>query len=184
MLRVTRVTAALLAALAAVGLGMTTVATADGDHNRSKRFRAFLAADNEIPTVISDARGRFSAELDDSGLTPVLRWRLSYEGLEGAITQAHIHVAQKFANGAIVIWLCANNPPITTAPAGTPPCPAAPGEVEGESDATDIAAVNQAIPAGGFDDVIEAIRTGNAYANVHTAVATGGEIRGQIRERD
>jgi hypothetical protein len=181
MPRITRVTAALLAAFAAVGLGMTTVASADRDHDRSNQFQAFLKAANEIPIVISSARGRFSAELDDSGTTPVLRWRLSYEGLEGPITQAHIHVAQRFTNGGIVLWFCANNPPITNAPAGTPACPASPGELEGEFGPEDVTQANQAIPAGDFDDVLTAIRSGNAYVNVHSTVATGGEIRGQIR---
>jgi CHRD domain len=180
MRRFTRVTAAFIAAVAAVGLGMTTVTTADdGNHNGNKRFRAHLAADNEVPIVISDARGRWSAELDESGVTPVLKWTLSYEGLEGTITQAHIHVAQKFASGGIAIWLCgsATNP----GPAGTPTCPASPGEISGESGPANVIQVNQAIPAGDFDDALAAIRSGNAYVNVHSTSATGGEIRGQIR---
>ena len=35
-------------------------------------------------------------------------------------------------------------------------------------------------PAGQFADVVRAIRTGNAYANIHTAKFGGGEIRGQV----
>jgi hypothetical protein len=41
--------------------------------------------------------------------------------------------------------------------------------------------VSQQVGAGEFAKVIAAIRGGVAYANVHTALSTGGEIRGQIR---
>jgi hypothetical protein len=39
----------------------------------------------------------------------------------------------------------------------------------------------QAIPAGDLSDPLEAIRTGNAYVNVHSTVSPGGELRGQIK---
>jgi hypothetical protein len=75
MLRLTRVTAALLAAIAAVGLGMTTVATADDDnHGRHRHLRARLAAHNEVPIVISDAKGRFSGRINDTPSGPELEW--------------------------------------------------------------------------------------------------------------
>ncbi len=39
----------------------------------------------------------------------------------------------------------------------------------------------QQILAGELAEVIAAIRAGVAYANVHTTLSPGGEIRGQIR---
>jgi hypothetical protein len=39
----------------------------------------------------------------------------------------------------------------------------------------------QQLAAGDLAAVITAIRAGAAYANVHTTLSTGGEIRGQIR---
>ena len=39
----------------------------------------------------------------------------------------------------------------------------------------------QASPLGQFDEVIDAIEAGTAYANVHSALYTAGEIRGQLR---
>jgi hypothetical protein len=39
----------------------------------------------------------------------------------------------------------------------------------------------QGISAGEFDELIAAIRSGSAYANVHTVNRGGGEIRGIIR---
>ena len=41
--------------------------------------------------------------------------------------------------------------------------------------------VGQQISAGELAEVIAAIRGGVTYANVHTVLSTGGEIRGQIR---
>ena len=35
-------------------------------------------------------------------------------------------------------------------------------------------------PNGSFADVIRAIRTHNAYANLHTTMFPGGEVRGEV----
>ncbi|MQA31778.1 MAG: CHRD domain-containing protein [Luteitalea sp.] len=108
-------------------------------------------------------------------------YELSYRGLEGAVTQAHIHVGQAFAAGGIMIWLCANNPPIMNAPMGTQTCPAAPATITGTIAAADVVGpAGQAVPPASFADAIRAIRSGNTYANVHSTSAPGGEVRGQI----
>ena len=39
----------------------------------------------------------------------------------------------------------------------------------------------QQLTAGDLAEIIAAIRAGAAYANVHTNLSPGGEIRGQIR---
>jgi hypothetical protein len=43
-----------------------------------------------------------------------------------------------------------------------------------------IGPVVQAVPALAFADLMSAIRSGNAYVNVHSSSAPGGEVRGQI----
>jgi hypothetical protein len=43
------------------------------------------------------------------------------------------------------------------------------------------AQLTQGVSATDFAAVLTAIRKGRAYANVHTAVSPGGEIRGQIK---
>jgi hypothetical protein len=168
----------LLLVLVTGAIGLTTTAVARGD-DHDGLLRARLRGSNEVPTVISSARGDFRAKIDFQAET--IEYELSYSGLEGPVTQAHIHIGQTFVAGGISIWLCANNPPITAAPAGTQACPEAPASITGTITATDVVGpVGQAVPAGAFADVVRAIRGGNAYANVHSTSAPGGEIRGQI----
>jgi CHRD domain-containing protein len=163
-----------VAAMQALGSGVSA------DHRRST-LRARLAADNEIPIVISAAQGEFRAKIDDEDGAATITYELSYEGLEGSVTQSHIHAAQPGVNGGIMIWLCSNlaSPPT---PPGTQPCPQSPGTITGTITAADVVGVaTQAIPAGSLSDPLEAIRSGNAYVNVHSNVSPGGELRGQIK---
>jgi hypothetical protein len=168
----------LLLVLGIGAIALTATATANDDR-RDNSLRARLRASNEVPVVISGAKGDFRATIDWRAQT--IAYELSYSGLEGPVTQAHIHIGQPFVAGGISIWFCANNPPITTAPAGTQSCPDAPAKISGTISAADvIGPTTQAVPAGAFADLVQAIRSGNAYANVHSTSAPGGEIRGQI----
>jgi hypothetical protein len=97
------------------------------------------------------------------------------------VTQAHIHVAQRGVNGSIVIWLCGTT--TNPGPEGTQTCPQS-GTITGTITAGDVVAgsmTSQQLDAGELDEVIAAIRARVAYANVHTDLSPGGEIRGQIR---
>ena len=42
----------------------------------------------------------------------------------------------------------------------------------------------QGIDPGQFEELVAAIRAGRAYANVHSAKFPGGEIRGQLNDRN
>ena len=47
----------------------------------------------------------------------VIHYKLSYKGLEGNVTQAHIHFGQRHTVGGIVVWLCQTaGAPAPTAP--------------------------------------------------------------------
>jgi hypothetical protein len=156
-------------------------ASADGQD----RFRVKLKGFEEVPSVSTVASGEFEAKIrgSDEGL---VEYELSYSGLQGTVTQAHIHVAQRSVNGGIVVWLCQT--PGTPAPAAvaaiTPMCPLS-GTVTGTFTAANVLAAQpaQQIVAGELAEVIAAMRAGVAYANVHTNLSPGGEIRGQIGDR-
>ena len=107
--------------------------------------------------------------------------------MQGTVQQAHIHFGQKGVNGSIVIWLCQTEttPAPAAVPAITPFCPQS-GTVTGTISAANVIAAgtaSQRILAGEFDEVIDAMEAGVAYANVHaTPLNPGGEIRGQIKK--
>jgi hypothetical protein len=107
-----------------------------------------------------------------------LHYQLVYDGLEGDVTQAHIHVGQKDVNGGIAAWLCSNLP---SPPPGVQPCPAPPASISGVITATEVVGpAGQGVAAGEFDELVRAIRRGVAYANVHSTKFPGGEVRSQI----
>jgi hypothetical protein len=122
----------------------------------------------------------FYASLNDSETQ--LDYQLIYFNLEGTVTHSHIHIGQHSVNGAIVLYLCSN----LTPPAGVPLPPSCPNGLGMQSVTGSLTASNvitqtgQGISAGQFSEVIDAIKAGVAYANVHTSTFGGGEIRGQI----
>lgn len=155
-----------------IGLAFASQVTAQG----SRLLFATLQGANEVPVVSSPASGRFGAIIDTDN--QAIDYQLNYDGLQAAVTQAHIHVAQPAVNGAIVVWLCGTA--VNPGPAGTQACPQS-GTISGTIRASDIQAVGaQGFAPGEFSELVWALRSGYAYANVHTAQSTGGEIRGQI----
>lgn len=164
---------------ALVLVGATTAALDAHDRDRGReRYVAKLESHQEVPAVSSVARGRFSAVLDESAGT--LTFSLTFEGLEEAVQQAHIHFGQRSVNGGIMVWLCSNlaSPPT---PPNTQACPQS-GTITGTIGASNVVGPNgQGIAPTEFAEVVRALRGGVAYANVHTVKFPGGEIRGQLR---
>lgn len=137
---------------------------------------ARLAGSQEVPVVMTTGRGGFQAQLSPDGSS--LSYELSYSDVEGEVKQAHIHLGQQGVNGGIMAFLCTN---LGNGPAGTPACPAAPGTVTGTVTSTEVVGPSdQGVMAGEFDELIRALRAGNAYVNVHSDLFPSGEIRGQV----
>jgi hypothetical protein len=132
------------------------------------------------------ATGSFTARLSDDGKS--IHYKLTYSGLEGAVTQSHVHFGKPAINGGISFFLCgtASNP----GPAGTPACPTPGGTVEGDIEAADVIGpgatagppptAGQGIEPGNLAEILAAMRAGHAYANVHSTKWPGGEIRAQL----
>jgi hypothetical protein len=164
---------AVVAALAAAG----TVAVAGGGDSIRERLTGY----EEDPLVLSTTgNGTFKALVNESQQT--IDYRLRYADLEGAIQQAHIHFGGPRQSGGISVFLCTN---LGNGPAGTQACPAPPATVTGTIRPTDvIGPAAQGIAAGEFTELIDAIRHGVTYVNVHSMKYPGGEIRAQLEEDD
>ena len=149
--------------------------------NGPDHVSATLTGDSEVPLVSTVAQGTFDAEIDDGGGS--VDWTLSFSGLEGTVTQSHIHVGQSFVAGGISVWLCKTEATAAGAPPGTQDCPQA-GTISGTFTADDIVgpATQSITGATRFQELIAAMRDGNAYANVHSNPSFPGEIRGQIKK--
>lgn len=161
-----------LFAVALILVGMLpAAASVRADESQHNNFNVRLTGAQEVPPVVTDATGRATFKITDNDTK--IHFRISSKGLD-RITQAHIHAAPRGANGDIILFLF----PLTR-----------PGGVNGEGwsvsgtlTATDLIprpAANPA-PINTFADAVKAIRSGNTYANIHTVVHPGGEIRGQI----
>lgn len=170
----------LLGLVAIIGvLGISAVALADqgNDDANVQHFSAGLDGWEEVPSQVTTGFGSFEAEV----LSPTLiEFTLSYEDLEGPVTQAHIHVGSQHENGGVSAWLCGPGATDETA------CPPGPdGTIQGTIVATDITGpVGQGVEPGNFADLLRAVGRGETYTNVHTGGpapgrAPGGEIRGQ-----
>jgi hypothetical protein len=115
-------------------------------------WTAALSSGQEIPKqVVKDtkAHGKFKATLSGKKL----KWKLTYTGLTGPATAAHIHKGAKGKAGNVLVPLCG----------GKPAC---------KSGLTGSFTVTAALKT--------LFKKHLLYVNVHTAKNPNGEIRGQL----
>jgi CHRD domain len=136
-----------------------------------------LSGFQEDPQVVSTAgKGFFLARIDVR--KQEITYRLSYSGVEGTVSQAHIHLGGAHQSGGISVFLCSN---LGNGPAGTQACPPAPATITGTIRPADvIGPVGQGLAPQEFGELTAAIRAGATYVNVHTSLWPAGEIRGQL----
>ncbi len=169
-LRIAHVVAVAAALLVAM-LSIPALAEAFASHHSAK-----LIGYEETPLTLSTAAaGMFTLEINDAEDT--ITFSLTYSGLEGGnILFAHIHLGRPATTGGVIAFFCGGG--------GKPACPqnTQAGPVTGTIRAANVQGpANQGIAAGEFAEVVRAIRQGATYANVHTTLAPGGEIRGAIK---
>jgi len=171
-------------------LGLAIVLLASGNalsQQKDPLFHANLKGYQEVPAVSTVATGQFRATIAND---TSINYELTYSGLEGTVTQAHIHFGQKSVVGGISLWLCqtgTNKDPTNLAPQ----CPQ---ETSANSPVTGVlTAANLVGPAGQlivgsatggtaeeFAEIIKEIKSGVTYVNVHSSKVGTGEIRGHI----
>lgn len=157
-------------------LGVASYAIAGSNTNNFKGDPMLGYAEN--PDVSTTGVGSFDAKLSSDGSS--LHYVVSYSGLEGNVLQSHVHFGKTAVNGGVSFFLCSN---LGNGPAGTPPCPQS-GTVEGDIEAADvIGPTAQGIEAGNLAEIVDAMRAGHAYANVHSSKWPTGEIRAQLNDK-
>jgi hypothetical protein len=130
-------------------------------------FSASLAGANEVPPVSSDGTGLATFSLNDS--QTALDYTLITYGLEDTV-QAHIHLGPAGENGDVVVFLFG---------------PEATGVTrdgilaQGTITEADLMPMPNVFD-GTMVTLIDHLRAGTAYVNVHTLANPGGEIRGQV----
>lgn len=172
----------LLVALLVPGFTLA-LPTSDDD---ADTFSARLRGLNEVPPVATGASGSFSATLSSDGTT--LTYKETYTNLNAPILFSHIHFGFPREATGIMVFLCgpaagaAGGPPAGTP--NPPPCPSpTSGTVTGSLTAANVIGPNaQGItPGADFAKVVQSLREGAAYVNVHSMRSPSGEIRGQVR---
>jgi hypothetical protein len=160
-----------------IALAMLPIFAACGDDEPSgpaTSFSATLSGGEEVPAVTTPATG--TATFDIVGAA--INYTVTVTNLTNAVV-SHIHIAPAGANGPVRLNLCGTPDTQPCATTGTGVL------VTGTNGAT------VGDPPITFDELVEAMRTGNAYVNVHTSDGVGqpntgagdmqsGEIRGQI----
>ncbi len=165
----------LVLAFAISALTLALIATVALGGDKSK-VSTTLVGYNEVPSVSSMGRGDFSATIDDQNR--VITYRLTLGGTFNApLVFAHIHFGQRDVNGGVAAFLCGG---------GSKPAPCPPnGTVTGTITPADVVGpAGQGIAPGEWDELVAAIRAGVTYANVHSNTQPGGEIRGQINDKN
>jgi CHRD domain len=135
----------LAAALSAVFVSAASAATVT--------YTAKLSGRSEVPKTDSKGTGKLDATFDTQ--TKVLNYTLTFDGLSGPATAAHIHGPATRKESAGVVAPLGDKSP--TSP------------ITGTVTLT--------------DDQAKALASSKLYVNVHTAANASGEIRGQIISR-
>ena len=132
-------------------------------------FVAHLSGAQEVDAVETAGRGQAVFQLNEDGSE--LNYKIVIANTEN-ITMAHIHMAPAGQNGPPVVWLYPEAPPAVPLP----------GRFDG---ILAVGAITEANLIGNLEgqplsSLLDRIKIGRAYVNVHTEQYPGGEIRGQI----
>jgi hypothetical protein len=160
----------LLLLVSFLALSMVGAAPALGAEGLSAQLNSY----EETPSTLNSPGTGVFLGLIDSDET-VINYQLFYTDLQGAtVLFAHIHFGKPGESGGVVAFLCGGG--------GKPACPAAGTLITGSIVAANVQALaGQNLAAGDMAAFVRAIRSGFTYANVHTNVFPGGELRGQIK---
>ncbi len=132
------------------GAGAALLAFTSRSQAAPTTFKATLNGASEVPPNTTAGTGAATITLDGTKIT----WNVTFSGLTGPATAAHIHgPAPAGKNAGVMIWLSEKGKPATS-------------PITGSGTLTDAQVAD--------------LNNGQCYVNVHTAANPGGEIRGQL----
>ena len=154
--------ASILAIAALIGYAMPAHAD-NGD------FEAVLTGDEEVPPVVTDTTGE--AEFEVNFAETEIEFDLEIEDAVGILgaAGAHLHCAPAGSNGPVVVTL-----------AGV-----VPGGIDGEVEIVGTLTVANIVSdscGSTIAGLVQSMRDGDVYVNVHSLDFPAGEIRGQVEE--
>ena len=146
----------------ALALGLA----ACGSSNPATHFKATMNAANEVGTVASSGTGTADYTVDGGTVS----YTVTFTGLTANANAGHIHVGPAGVNGGVTVPF--------TVPRNTA------GTFTGTFTAANVAAASTTdggvgVDAGDYNGLLQLMRAGETYTNIHTTANQGGEIRGQ-----
>jgi len=157
-----------LAVVSCSGMSKETSSTGAAAASGGMQMQAKLDSTGEVPppTVGSSSpTGMATFTMQGDKMT----YKVTASGLTSPVTVAHIHAGGPGVAGPVIA-------PLTIAPGSDPATAAG----EGSIDASAIKGKKEDGSQMTMSDLMTAIKSGNAYVNVHTQNNPKGEVRGQI----
>ena len=145
---------------------LATILTVSVGFAAEKSFKAKLTGSDEVPSVKTKAKGDIKFKLSSDGKS--LSYTLHVKNILNT-TAAHIHRGMKGKSG----------PPVANLFTG----PKKEGKFSGDLAMGTLTAndLSGDLMGKSLDDLVQIIKAGDAYVNVHTDANPDGEIRGQIK---
>lgn len=151
---------------ASLGVAVAAENYGDSGSGGDPAFKTWLTGKQETPPVTTKAKGEVILKLEKKGTE--LTYTLKVKDIEN-VTAAHIHAGKKGEEG----------PPVANLFTG----PTKTGKFSGVLAKGSITDTDLSGPLAGktIKDLVEMIKAGGIYVNVHTEKYGNGEIRGQVK---
>jgi hypothetical protein len=140
----------------AVALGVSGCSEQD-----QEKYVATLSGANEVPAVSTSASGRVVLIVAADGQSA--EYSVEASGLGSGVTGGHFHRGAAGLNGPVILSFYSTN-----------------GVAAGSTDLEREGRIARVINKTQLDTILTDLRAGNLYANIHTSLRPGGEIRGQM----
>ena len=134
----------------------------------ARSFTAELSGDNEVPPVVTNTTGKVNFHVNRAQTALKFKMKVFRSSDLLGAAGAHIHCAPEGENGPVVAFLAGSIP----------------GGFDGKVEVSATLKRANIDPAAGcgsnIAELVEAIRAGNTYVNVHSSGVPSGVVRGQI----